>query len=152
MLVFTSSNCFWAAQVPAEHGHRRPLWLKWSFPGSFKALTVQNSLFPIIRANFHPLTIFDHQRMPRSPKPLANSPKAEDFIVKVASLASIFSCQHLWNQPAEYFFVRWLKLGWWWKVIEAPATLTGGSSSNIASHIWLNSCQNTPLLSFCNFW
>ena len=46
-----------------------------------------------------------------------------------------------------------LRLGWWWKVIEAPAPgFTGGFSSNIASHIWLNSCQNTPLLSFCNFW
>ena len=43
------------------------------------------------------------------------------------------------------FFVRRLKLGWrWWKVIEAAAT----SSSNIAPHIWLNSCQNTPSSQF----
>ena len=33
-----------------------------------------------------------------------------------------------------------------------PPPLTEGSLSNIASHIWLNSCQYTLWLSFCNFW
>ena len=46
---------------------------------------------------FRPFTMLWPQRMPRSPKPLANSPKAEDFIVKVDFWVAS-TCQ-MFDQP-----------------------------------------------------